>query len=80
MTEHGRTAWRCAASQDAPLSQRVLSRWDNEGGATPYGPQEAVGEEALAEGLVASKIGKSPPARSPAGPKTAPRGATRLRN
>ena len=49
MTEHGKTAWRRAASQDdQPLSQRVLSRWDNEGGATPYGPQEAVGDEALA--------------------------------
>ena len=81
MTEHEKTAWRRAASQDdQPLSQRVLSRWDNEGGATPYGPQEAVGDEALAEGLVAPKAGKSPPTGSLAGPKAAPRAGSRLRS
>ena len=27
---------------DQPLRQRVLARWEDEGGATPCGPQEAV--------------------------------------
>jgi hypothetical protein len=27
---------------DHPLRQRVLARWEEEGGATPCGPQEAV--------------------------------------
>ena len=27
---------------DQPLRQRMLARWEEEGGATPCGPQEAV--------------------------------------
>ena len=34
------------AQEDQPLRQRMLSRWDNEGGATRYGPQRAVAREA----------------------------------
>jgi hypothetical protein len=31
---------------DQPLRQRVLARWEEEGGATPCGPQEAVAAQA----------------------------------
>ena len=31
---------------DQPLRQRVLARWEDEGGATPCGPQEAVAGQA----------------------------------
>jgi hypothetical protein len=51
---------------DQPLRQRVLARWEEEGGATPCGPQEAVA--AQSSGTLdpnRPSRGESPPGSGP---------------
>ena len=47
---------------DQPLHQRVLARWEDEGGATPCGPQEA---------MAAQSCGSLDPSLPENGPVTA---------
>jgi hypothetical protein len=67
------TRLRAAAPprDDQPLRQRVLARWEDEGGATPYGPQEAVaGQPPSDTDAPPPKAAASPLGFEPDAPKT----------
>ena len=51
---------------DQPLRQRVLARWEDEGGATPCGPQEALAAQSPGNlDPAAPNTSASPPVAGP---------------